>query len=295
MKKIYISGCGGMLGSSAFKNLSKKYSLLCSDKKPNEEWLSYLDFSDYKKYSSEVEKFNPEILIHLGALTDLEYCEKNKTEAYINNILSVENAVIIAKKLDIPLVYISTAGVFDGSKEFYNDWDEPNPINVYGETKYQGEVIVKNNLNKYYILRAGWMMGGGVKKDKKFISKILFQIQNGQKNLNIVNDKFGTPTYTDDFINNLELLINTEFYGTYNMVCEGLTDRLNVTREIINLLKLNKEVKITTVSSDYFKNEFFASRPLSERLLNTKLNLRSLNKMRNWKICLNEYLEQYYD
>ena len=94
-----------------------------------------------------------DILIHLGAHTDLEYCELNIDDAYRTNTLSVQNATYIANQLSIPLIYISTAGIFDGSKDSFDDWDAPNPIGVYARTKYLGEKIVVENANNYFIFR----------------------------------------------------------------------------------------------------------------------------------------------
>ena len=138
-------------------------------------------------------------------------------------------------------------------------------------------------------------MGGGPKKDKKFINKVYKQIIEGNKTLNVVNDKLGTPTYTFDFANNVKLLVENEYWGLYNMVCEGMTSRLEVARELLSLLNLNSYIDIKEVSSDYFRDEYFAARPESERLINKKLNLRKVNIMRNWKIALKEYVEGYFN
>ena len=135
------------------------------------------------------------------------------------------------------------------------------------------------------------MMGGGPEKDKKFINKIIKQIKEGVTTLNIVNDKFGTPTYTHDFVKNIDLVLDNELCGIYNLVCEGVTSRADVTEEILKVLKLSKKISINLVNSDYFKKEYFAPRPYSERLINKKLNLRNLNIMRDWKVCLSEYLK----
>ena len=137
-------------------------------------------------------------------------------------------------------------------------------------------------------------MGGGPKKDKKFIQKIMIQLKDRKKELFVVNDKLGTPTYTHDFAQNVQLLLNKEYWGLYNMVCGGVTSRLEVVREILNILGIEDEIKVTEVSSDYFKNEYFAERPASERLINQKLNMRNLNIMRNWKDGLKEYLNNEY-
>jgi dTDP-4-dehydrorhamnose reductase len=163
-KKIYIAGCGGMLGEAFQKVFSPKYELKCTDIDVNESWLSYLDFRDLSSYQKDVESFNPDYLFHLGAFTDLEYCENNVQQTYITNTLSVENATMISNDLNIPLLYISTAGIFDGSKEFFDDWDLPSPMCHYARSKYAGELYVQQNSNKHLICRAGWMMGGGPKK-----------------------------------------------------------------------------------------------------------------------------------
>jgi len=138
------------------------------------------------------------------------------------------------------------------------------------------------------------MMGGGPRKDKKFVQKIMSQLKDGKRELFIVNDKLGTPTYTHDFAQNVKLLIEREFWGLYNMVCSGVTGRYEVTRELIKVLKKEDEIKITPVQSDYWKKEYFAQRPPSERLINKKLDLRGLNIMRDWRVCLAEYIKNYY-
>ena len=224
----------------------------------------------------------------------MEYCEDNKDDTYVTNTLSVENAVFIANKLNIPLLYVSTAGIFDGKKDFYDETDIPKPIGVYASSKYEAEKHVIKNCKKYLICRAGWMMGGGPKKDKKFIQKIIKQIKDGKKELFVVNDKFGTPTYTVDFAKNTKKLIETNNYGLYNMVCEGNASRLEVTKEIINILKLKDKIKINEVESSFFSKKFFAERPKSENLINSALNKKGLNLMRPWKETLKEYINKYY-
>lgn len=294
MKKIFIAGCGGMLGEAFYQQFNKSYKLKCTDKEVNEKWLSFLDFRDFDEYLRQVVDFKPDYLFHLGAYTDLEYCEQNVEDTYLTNTIAVESAVLIANKLNIPLLYISTAGIFDGAKELYDDWDQPNPLGVYARSKYMGERFVVENTNRFLICRAGWMMGGGPAKDKKFIQKIMKQIKDGKKELMIVNDKDGTPTYTHDFAENVKILLEKELWGLYNMVCEGQTSRFEVTEELLKILKMQDSVKITPVSSDYFKEIYFADRPISERLINRKLNLRKLNLMRSWKIGLEEYISKYY-
>ena len=289
-----MAGVGGMLGEAFYEQFNNaNYLLKCTDIDLNEEWLSFLDFRDGEKYYEDVVKFKPNWLFHIGAYTDLEYCETHKEDAYTTNTKSVETAVKIANELSIPLLYISTAGIFDGQKQTYNEDDEPNPIGHYAKSKYLGERYVIENCQDYLICRAGWMMGGGPNKDKKFIQKIMKQIQNGKKELHIVNDKLGTPTYTFDFAKNTKLLIEKNHRGLFNMVCSGLTSRLEVAKQMVKILNLHNEIEIIEVDSGHFSKEYFAERPDCERLINKKLDDLSLNTMRDWKVALSDYLKIY--
>jgi dTDP-4-dehydrorhamnose reductase len=294
-KRIYIAGSGGMLGEAFYAQFKDSYDLKCTDKDVNDDWLSFLDFRDRDAYINDVEEFKPDYLFHIGAYTNLEFCEENANDTYDTNTLSVENAVFIANKLDIPLLYISTAGIFDGKKELYDDWDIPNPLGVYARSKYMGERFVCENAKRFLVCRAGWMMGSGPKKDKKFIQKLMKQIKDGNKELFIVNDKDGTPTYTHDFAKTVKELIQKEYWGLYNCVCGGQTSRFEVAEELISLLGKENDIKISSVNSDYFKDIYYAERPPSERLLNKKLDLRGVNKMRDWRISLKEYINEYYE
>jgi dTDP-4-dehydrorhamnose reductase len=292
--KIYIAGCGGMLGEAFYEKFRKDYDLKCTDIDLNENWLSYLDFRAKEAYKKDVNDFQPDWLFHLGAFTDLEYCELHEDDTYQTNTESVKSAVKIANGLNIPILYISTAGIFDGKKNVYDESDIPNPIGHYARSKYLSEKYVIENAKEYLICRAGWMMGGGPKKDKKFIQKIMKQIKDGKKNLHIVDDKLGTPTYTHDFASNVKLLIEKGHYGLFNMVCGGLTSRLEVATELVRLFELQDEIKITEVNSNFFSKEYFADRPDCERLVNKRLDELGLNITRNWKTALMEYINGYY-
>jgi dTDP-4-dehydrorhamnose reductase len=137
-------------------------------------------------------------------------------------------------------------------------------------------------------------MGGGPLKDKKFINKLIKQIDSGKEELFIVTDKDGTPTYTHDFAANVKILIEQELWGLYNLVCKGQTSRFEVAQELIKILNLEDQIKLTPVDSEYFKKTYFAERPLSERLVNAKLELRRLNIMRDWKVALEDYIKNEY-
>ncbi len=292
--RIYIAGCGGMLGEAFHGVFGRSYELMCTDIDVNEAWLSRLDFRDLDAYRASVQSFRPDFLFHLGAHTSLEYCERHVDDTYATNTLAVENATLIANELDVPVLYISTAGIFDGMRDSYDEWDTPNPLGHYARSKYAGERHVVENARRYLVCRAGWMMGGGPRKDKKFVQKVMAQLREGRRELAIVNDKNGTPTYTVDFARNVEALLEARIWGLYNMVCGGLTSRLEVARELLRAMGLEERVRITEVQSDHFAQEYFAARPASERLVNRKLELRGLNRMRDWRVALREYLGTAY-
>lgn len=282
-----------MLGEAVYEFFSVRIKVMATDIDVNTKWLEYADVRDYHQMAKSIEGFNPDLLINLAALTDLEYCEENPENSWLTNALGAENLALIAKKRNIPYVYISTAGIFGGEKEFFNDFDEPNPLSIYAKSKYYGEEFVKKYLDKFFIFRAGWMMGGGPVKDKKFINKIYKQIKSGKTELYVVDDKLGTPTYTKSFAEGIFKVVESDLYGLYNQVCGGDCSRHDVAVEFIKLLGLEDKVKITKVDSDYFKNEYFAPRPYSEKLINLKLNARNINYMPEWKTALAEYSEIY--
>lgn len=294
MSRIYMAGVGGMLGEAFHHVFSGSHELLCTDKDVNAPWLSFLDFRDRDEYARQVLDFRPDYLFHIGAHTSLEYCEDNVDDAYATNTLPVEDAVRLANRLDIPLLYISTAGIFDGAQETYDDWDQPNPLGHYARSKYMGERFVVENAHRYLVCRAGWMMGAGPDKDKKFIQKLMAQLKDGARELKVVDDKLGTPTYTRDFAAQVKVLIEHELWGLYNMVCQGVTSRFEVAEYLVGALGRSEEIKVEPVSSDYFAQEYFAPRPPSERLITKKLDLRGVNTMRDWRVCLDEYLADKY-
>lgn len=291
--KIFITGCGGMLGEAVYSIYSDICVVKATDIDVNEKWLSYLDVRDYQALQKEILTFQPTAIFHLAALTDLEYCENNPQESYKTNTMGTENIVNLCKKYNILMVYITSAGVYDGNQDAYNDYDLPHPINYYGKSKYAGEIAVRCHLDNYFVFRAGWMMGGGPAKDKKFVKKIIDQINSGKKELFVIRDKLGTPTYTRDFSRNMLDVINSGYFGLYNMVCQGDCSRFDIAEEMLDILNLKDKIKLTEVSSDFWKKEYFVPRPYSEKLINLKLTLRGLNRMRDWRVCLKEYLFKY--
>jgi dTDP-4-dehydrorhamnose reductase len=291
--RVLITGSGGMLGRAVYDMFSAHCRVLATDIDLNESWLEYADVTNYEKTFQLATRFKPHLIINLAALTDLEYCENNIDETWKTNALGAENMALIAGKLNAVHVYISTAGIYDGKQEYYNDFDRPNPLSVYAKAKYHGEMAVERMLDKYYVFRAGWMMGGGLTKDKKFINKIYKQISAGAQSLNVVDDKLGTPTYTVNFAESMFRVLQTDLFGLYNMVCKGSCSRYDVAKEFVRLLGLEGRIPVHIVDSSYFQKEYFAPRPVSEKLVNLKLESRGINFMRDWRECLDDYSREF--
>lgn len=297
IKKILTAGGSGMLGSTLYEVFTQEgISVVSTDINPLDPWTDYLDVRHQQRVKEMILREKPDAVLNLAALTDLEYCETHPDEAYQVNTLGAENVALACAEAGIPLVHISTAGVFDGTKNTpYTEADQPNPINVYGRSKYEAEKIVRRLVKKHFIFRAGWMMGGG-ERDKKFVKKIIDQINAGKALLYVVNDKMGCPTYTLDFARGILRLLKTEDYGLYHMVSEGSSSRYWAAKKIIEILALDG-VSIKAVSSDYeeIKKTFFVPRARSEILENKKLKEKGIKIMRSWDSALKDYLAENFN
>ncbi|MCC7126104.1 MAG: NAD(P)-dependent oxidoreductase [Acidobacteria bacterium] len=293
--RVLITGSGGMLGNAIYPYFLKRCAtVMATDKVLTESWLSELDVRDETRVRQLVTEFRPDLILHLAAETDLEFCETHADVADEVNSVSTRRIAELARDQGSTLVYISTAGVFDGGKsECYTEDDPARPIMVYGQSKFDGEEHVRAVGGACYVVRAGWMVGGGPAKDHKFVSKILQQIADGRRVLHAVDDRWGTPTYTHDFANNLFRLLDTERYGTYHMVCEGSGTRYDVAQEIVTACGRD-DIGIERVGSDYFAAEYFAPRPRSEMLVNANLERLGVNLMRPWRAALREYIHAEY-
>jgi dTDP-4-dehydrorhamnose reductase len=291
--KVFIAGANGMLGTT-LQQITNTENYLLTDKEISEN-IKYCDIRDLETTTQIVNEYQPDIILNFAALVDLEYCEQEKDDCYLTNTIAAIHLFNLAKDLNIPYVFISTAGIFGNDKEFYTEEDQPYPLSAYGKSKYYTEQMLLNqNYEKYWIFRAGWMMGGGPSKDKKFVNKIMKQIKSGAKELFVVDDKLGVPTYTKDFALSILRHIEEELpYGLYNMVSQGEASRYETALAINEYLNLG--LTIHKVDSNYWRAEYFAPRPYSEKLINKSLNDLDRNYMRNWKVCLHEYLNEYFN
>jgi len=296
-QRVLITGSGGMLGNAIYPYFKERCpQVLATDiqiEADEREWLKYLDARDEGAMRKAFADFKPDLVLHLAALVDVEQCELRPDDAEVSNAVTAKIAAELAAEYDATLVYISTGGVFDGTKEgHYTEDDKPNPIMVYGATKLGGEVHVRNAGGKSYVLRPGWMVGGGPRNDHKFVYMILDQLTSGAPAIYAVTDKVGTPTYTHDFAMNLFALLERKAYGTYHMVCKGTGTRFDVAKEIVDICGYNTDVK--PVDSSFFSERFFAPRPRSEMLFNQGLERLNINLMRDWRVALREYIHRDY-
>lgn len=249
--------------------------------------IAQLDITDYQNVQNAIEKVKPDVVLHLAAATDVDRCEVQPDWAFKVNVLGTQNLVWTCQQKNILLVYVSTGGVFDGrKKDIHTEFDSPSPVNVYAQSKWEAEKIVQQ-LNRYFIVRAGWMIGGG-KKDKKFVGKMVEMIRTKEE-IHAVNDKLGTLTYAKDLLQIIHMLIQTPFYGIYHAANKGLCTRYDVALEIKKLLK--SSTKIHPASSGRFPLP--APRSHSEAICNYKLELMRMNCMPSWQEALGTCLQEW--
>lgn len=301
--RILITGGAGMLGSSLVPALAQaRHELVVTDidLSNRQPWgdmgptIGRLDVRSRDDIADAFEQVRPEFVLHLAAETSLEISDADPDHGFLTNAIATKYMALACRKAKVPMVYISTAGVFDGTKEGpYTEFDAPNPLNVYGESKWQGEVFVRDILDDHYIIRAGWMVGGGPKKDHKFVARILQQVREGRQVIHAVGDKLGTPTYTPDFAETFLGLIDSDIYGTYHMACGGEGSRYDVAKRILEVLG-RVDIELVEVTSDFFAEEFSSVRPYSEIMRNMALDLQGMNTMRPWPIALADYIHTYF-
>ncbi|MFA5317101.1 MAG: dTDP-4-dehydrorhamnose reductase [Dehalococcoidales bacterium] len=286
-KKAMVTGANGMLADALCPLLIKNgYELIPTDI-AGEDGVMKCDIRDINGMLSAVKEARPEIIFHLAAETDVDKCELQPEHAYATNWHGTENIAQICKELDIAMVYISTGAVFDGEKEGgYKETDKPNPISIYGLSKLKGEEAVRSLLKRYFIVRAGWMIGGH-NKDKKFVWKIV-QLLGTKKEISVVTDKTGSPTFTTDFSQGIVDIVKSGKYGLYHCVNKGICTRYDIAVKIAEYLG-RKDVVIKPVTSDAFPLP--APRGRSEAMLNHNLSKLGLDKTRPWQDALKEYLK----
>jgi dTDP-4-dehydrorhamnose reductase len=286
--KILVTGAAGMLGTAVREKWAEGgRKLILSDKNTVDENILSLNVEDRKAVDDLFTHHRPDLVLHLAAETDVDLCEQDPRHSYRANAWGTENIARACNRYGSTMVYISTGSVFGGDrKEAYTEYDRPNPVNIYAHSKLAGEQIVHQVMDKYYIFRAGWMVGGW-HIDKKFVYKII-QLCQTQDKIKVVDDALGSPTFTVDFAANMLSVVNSEQYGLYHMGNKGVCSRFEMAQEIVAILGLREKVEVCPVSSDEFPLP--APRPKSEMMENFKLEMLGLNDMPHWRDSLKHYI-----
>lgn len=278
---ILVTGSNGMVGSYVRQVFSGE-ELFLTDR-------CSMDVTDYDAVLRKFEEAKPDVVIHLAAATDVDRCQTDPDWAFRVNVLGTQNIVAGCQQWGSRLVHVSTGSVFNGQKEEpYTEFDEPDPINVYGRTKWEAEKVVQNFLDRYFIIRASWMIGGGKERDKKFVAKIV-QLCQTQETLDAVSDKFGTITYALDLLTTVRFLLQTPWYGVYHVASQGVCTRYDIAGEIAK--QLGSKVKVRSVSSGRFPSS--APRSRSEAICGYKLALRGKDNPPPWRETLSTYLKEW--
>ncbi|MBU0650362.1 dTDP-4-dehydrorhamnose reductase, partial [bacterium] len=211
--KILVTGSNGMLGKEIVEKLSQdaEAEVVGVDKQD-------FDITDKKNTQKYIDKICPDFIIHTAAYTNVDKAEQEREACFLVNETGSLNLVQAGDSCGAVFCYISTDFVFDGVKNNpYLETDKPNPINVYGFSKYKGEQAVSNTTDKYFILRTSWLYG---KHGKNFIDTII-NLAKTRQELDIVSDQIGSPTYAQDIAENIMHILNTKKFGIYNITGRG--------------------------------------------------------------------------
>ena len=256
--KILVTGANGQLGYDVIKELQKQ-NIECFGATRKD-----FDIVDFKATENFIIKYMPDVVIHCAAYTAVDKAEDEPDLCYKVNTSATESIAEICKKINAKMLYISTDYVFDGAKEgFYEVEDKPNPINVYGKTKLLGEEAVQKILDKYFIVRISWVFG---EHGNNFV-KIMLRLGAERKELNVVADQHGSPTYTADLAPLLVEMIKTEKYGIYHATNEDVCSWAEFAEMIFKIAKIN--VKVNHITTSEYPTK--AKRPLNSRLSKEKI------------------------
>lgn len=275
--RVLVTGAKGQLGYDVVKELEKRgYKALGVDREE-------MDLTSTQQIKDYIKNSNPEAIIHCGAYTLVDKAEEEKELCKRINSISTKEIANCSKVLDIPMIYISTDYVFDGTKDGeYTEDDLPNPINVYGKTKCEGEVYVQEILEKYYIVRISWVFG---ENGNNFVDTIL-RLSKKRESLSVINDQVGSPTYTKDLAPLLVDMLETNKYGIYHATNEGYCTWYEFAREIFKIA--NVDVKLKKINTCEYSTK--ARRPLNSKMSKEKLKNMGFTPLRNWKDALEEYI-----
>lgn len=276
--KVLVTGVKGQLGHDVMNELSKRsIEAVGVD-------VEEMDITDSAGVDRVIRQACPDAVIHCAAYTAVDAAEDNEALCRRVNAQGTQNIADVCKDLDISMVYISTDYVFDG--EGVRPWepdDERHPLNVYGQTKYEGELAVQNTLDKYFIVRIAWVFGVN---GKNFIKAVLNKAKTTDT-LTVVDDQFGSPTYTYDLARLLVDMVLTDKYGFYHATNEGICSWYEFACEIFR--QAGVEVKVVPVSSAEYPAK--AKRPTNSRMNKDKLEENGFQRLPSWQDALGRYLD----
>ena len=275
--KVLVTGANGQLGYDVVKELQKQ-NIECYGATRKD-----FDIIDFKATENFITNYMPDTIIHCAAYTAVDKAGDEPELCYKVNAEATENIAKICKNIDAKMLYISTDYVFDGRKDgFYEVNDKTNPINVYGKSKLLGEKVVQKIVKKYFIVRISWVFG---EYGNNFV-KTMLRLGKEHKEINVVSDQYGSPTYTADLAPLLFEMIKTDRYGIYHATNEGVCSWAEFAEEIFKIAGMNVKVNHIT-TTEYFTK---AKRPLNSRLSKEK-TWKYFSKLRIWNYGINMYLK----
>lgn len=277
--KVFVTGVKGQLGYDVVKELEKRgLEAIGVD-------IDEMDITDASSVDEVITKANPDAVIHCAAYTAVDAAEDNVDLCRRVNADGPMNIAKVCKKLDIPMVQISTDYVFDGQGT--RPWEPDDvcgPLSVYGLTKYEGEQAVISTLDKYFIVRIAWVFGIN---GKNFV-KTMLSLGQTRDYLTVVNDQFGSPTYTYDLAKLLVDMVQSDKYGIYHATNEGVCTWYEFACEIFKMAGMN--VKVDPVTSDNYPTK--AKRPSNSRMSKDKLTENGFERLPRWQDALERYLKE---
>ena len=278
--KVLVTGVKGQLGFDVVKELEKRGHVAIGTDVDN------MDITNAETVHKVITDAAPDAVIHCAAYTAVDAAEDNIALCRRINADGTRNIAEVCKELDCKMIYISTDYVFDGEgTHFWQPDDARSPLNVYGQTKYEGELAVESLLEKYYIVRIAWVFGVN---GKNFI-KTMLNLGKTRDHLTVVNDQIGSPTYTYDLAKLLVDMAETDKYGRYHATNEGICSWYDFACEIFKQAGYN-HVTVSPVSASEYPAK--AKRPSNSRMNKDKLTENGFKKLPTWQDALERYLKE---
>ncbi len=289
MNRILITGCGGQLGRALTDEYEGEAALILTDTADAAVVIPGahpLDITDIDEVTEFVTRERPTTIINCAAMTNVDGCEANPDAAYRVNALGTRNLAIAAENIGAKLIHISTDYVFSGTDPNpLPEYEEPDPLSVYGRTKLAGERYVERFCRRWFILRTAWLYGEG----KNFVRTML-SLAEDHDEVKVVDDQIGSPTSAAELARMIKRLEPTMKYGIYHTTCEGQVSWADFARYIFELA--GKKTKVTSISSSEYKamNPKSAKRPAFSILAGDMLRLNGFPPMADWKDAIREYM-----